>query len=116
MMKLGGYVHCTKVSHEFECQSQSSRSSGTKKNEKVRHFLGAVLGGASTPVGKSEHAVFMSCISYFLIMAALCNRAGHYIFALRFLLSIYLFSSPNLSRLRLDVCHSSTHGVALVRI
>jgi len=26
------------------------------------------------------------------------------------------FSSPNLSRRRLDVCHTSTHGVALVRI
>jgi len=33
-----------------------------------------------------------------------------------FYLSIYLFSSPNLSRRRLDVCHTSTHGVALVRI
>jgi len=27
-----------------------------------------------------------------------------------------LFSSPNLSRCRLDVCHTSTHGVALVQI
>jgi len=55
-----------------------------------------------------------------IIMAALCNRAGHYIFALWFLLlylSIYLsFSSPNLSRCRLDVYHTSTHDVALVRI
>ena len=32
-----------------------------------------------------------------------------------FLLSSF-FSSPNLSRRRLDVCHTSTHGVALVRI
>jgi len=40
----------------------------------------------------------------------------HYIFALWFLLSFYLFSSPNLSCCRLDVCHSCTHGVALVRI
>ena len=30
--------------------------------------------------------------------------------------SFYLFSSPNLSGRRLDVYHSSTHGVALVRI
>jgi len=44
-------------------------------------------------------------------------RAGHYIFALWFLLSsFYLFSSPILSRRRLDVYHTSTHGVALVRI
>jgi len=51
-------------------------------------------------------------------MAALWNRAGHYIFALMWflLLSIFLFSSPNLRRRRLDVCHTSTHGVALVRI
>ena len=51
-------------------------------------------------------------------MTALWNRAGHYIFALWFLLlSIYLlFSSPNLSRRRLDVCHTCTYGVALVRI
>jgi len=35
-----------------------------------------------------------------------------------FLLLLYssLFSSPNLSRRRLDVCHTSTHDVALVRI
>jgi len=48
-----------------------------------------------------------------IIMVALCNRADHYIFILWFLL---IFSSPNLSRRRLDVCHTSTHGVALVRI
>jgi len=28
----------------------------------------------------------------------------------------FLFSSPNLSGRRLDVCHTCTHGVALVRI
>jgi len=28
----------------------------------------------------------------------------------------FFFSSPNLSSRRLDVCHTSTHGVALVRI
>jgi len=39
----------------------------------------------------------------------------------RFLWSPYrlffvFFSSPNLTRRRLDVCHTSTHGVALVQI
>ena len=29
---------------------------------------------------------------------------------------LFFFSSPNFSRRRLDVCHTSTHGVALVRI
>jgi len=54
-----------------------------------------------------------------LFMAALWNRAGHYIFMLWFLsifLSIFFFFSPNLSCRRLDVCHTSTHGVALMRI
>jgi len=33
-----------------------------------------------------------------------------------FFRSFYFFSSPNLSGRRLDVYHTSTHGVALVRI
>jgi len=48
-------------------------------------------------------------------MAALRSRCGHYIFVLFLLLSSF-FSSPNLSRRRLDVYHTSTHGVAFVRI
>jgi len=54
-----------------------------------------------------------------LLMVALWNRADHYIFILWFLLllsSSSSFSSPNLSRHRLHVCHTSTHDVALVRI
>ena len=54
---------------------------------------------------------------HLLIMVALCNRADHYIFALWFLSSFFFFlSSPNLSRRELDVYHTSTHGVVLVRI
>jgi len=45
-----------------------------------------------------------------LFMAALRSRGGHYIFALRFL-SFFL-----LNFCRLDVYHTSTHGVDLVRI
>jgi len=50
-----------------------------------------------------------------LVTVALWNRADHYIFILSFVLYFFflLFSSPNLSRHRLDVCHTSTHGVAL---
>ena len=50
------------------------------------------------------------------VMVALWNRAHHYIFALWLLLSFFFLSSPNLSGRRLDVCHTSTHGVALVQI
>jgi len=70
-------------------------------------------------------------------MVALWNRADHYIFALWFLLSFLwppcvadadimfclvvsifflFFPLPNLSGRRVDVGHTSTHGVALVRI
>jgi len=50
-------------------------------------------------------------------VAALRSICGHYIFVLLFLLlSSIFFSSPNLCRRKLDVCHTSTHGVALVRI
>jgi len=50
-------------------------------------------------------------------MAALHSRWGHYIFVLWFLSFFLLFcSSPNLNGRTLDVYHTSTHGVALVRI
>jgi len=49
-------------------------------------------------------------------MAALWNRAGHYIFILWFLSSMFFFSSPDLSGRTMDVYHTSTNGVALVRI
>jgi len=46
-----------------------------------------------------------------VIMAALCNTAGHYIFILFFLSSLFLFSSRNLSGRRVDVYDTCTHGV-----
>ena len=55
--------------------------------------------------------IIFSCCGYFF-MAALCNRAGHYIFALWFLSSSFvfylLFSSPILSGHRLDVYHKKS--------
>ena len=66
---------------------------------------------------KIKHEVFCDFRFVFdVIMVALCNRADHYIFACSFFPSSSFFSSPNLSGRRLDVCHTSTHGVALVRI
>jgi len=59
---------------------------------------------------------FLPSFFFFLLVVALWNRADHYIFILWFLLSIFFFSSPNLSCRRLDVCHTCTHGVALLRI
>jgi len=53
------------------------------------------------------------------VTVALCNRADHYIFCpvvSFYLLLSFFFSSPNLSDRRLDVYHTLTRGVALVRI
>jgi len=76
--------------------------------------FGPVCNPVHCQSGARQHTLYsvIQCI----FMAALCNRAGHYIFALWFLSSSILFSSPNLSRRRLDVYHTSTHGVALVWI
>jgi len=59
---------------------------------------------------------FIPLLLYLFFIAALRSRCGHYIFALWFLLSSFFLSSPNLSGRRLDVYHTYTHGVALVRI
>jgi len=56
-------------------------------------------------------------VCFILVMVALWKRADHYIFFVWFLSSSSsFFSSPDLSSRTLDVYHTSTHGVALVRI
>jgi len=71
---------------------------------------------------RADHYIFCPVVSIFLLlsffMAALCNMVRTLYFcpliSIFFLLSF--FSSPYLSGRRLDVYHTSTHGVALVRI
>ena len=48
-------------------------------------------------------------------MVALWNKADNF-HAVVCSSLFFFFSSSNLSRRRLDVCHTSTHGVALVQI
>ena len=60
---------------------------------------------------RADHNIFI--LSF--VIVALCNRADHYIFALWFLSFFFFFSSRNLSGRRLDVYHTSTHGVALCK-
>ena len=55
----------------------------------VKYFLWS-------PYGIGQTIIFLPCGFFFLLLS--------------------FFSSPNHSRRRLDVCHTSTHGVALVRI
>jgi len=52
MMKLGGYVHCTKISPGFERQGQRSKVKVTgDKNEKARHFVRESSSGARSSCG-----------------------------------------------------------------
>jgi len=87
-----------------------------------RLYMRSSLRKVSVTVSAYTFRLYGSLINYFTLLllwppcVAVC---GHYIFALWFLLSsssIFSFSSPNLSRRRLDVYHTSTRGVALVRI
>ena len=57
-------------------------------------------------------AIIFFAMWFLSFMAALCNRVGHIYFHPVFF--SFFFSSPNLSGQRLDVYHTSTHGVALV--
>jgi len=63
--------------------------------------------GPAIPCG-DMHQTFTDTLA--TIMVALRSRCGHYILPC----SLFFFSSPNLSRRRLDIYHTSTHGVALV--
>ena len=87
---------------------------------KLTHWLISFLIHCLTLEGSDSTCLFYASFpllnfALFFVMAALCSRWGHYIFALWFLLSSFFFST-NLSCRRLDVYHTSTHGVALVRI
>jgi len=71
MMKLGGYVHSTKISPEFECQGQRQKVKVTgKKNEKfvrespsgaARQFFGSGPRGRS-PVRRWENQRMLSSL------------------------------------------------------
>jgi len=61
-------------------------------------------------VRQRQQFLWPPCVANADIIFLLCG------FFYLLLLSSFLLSSPNLSRRRLDVYHTSTHGVALVRI
>jgi len=92
-------------------QWASAKVSGMVQGMELRNFCrGRHLYSAGWPSHWAS--------AHILVMAALCNR-GPLCFCP--VISIFyrllsFFSSPNLSGRRLDVYHTLTHGVALVRI
>jgi len=108
-----------------EAADSVARSSGRAVRRRVRRAAARRAVARRTPTSQRDgqvrsrgHSLSSSSSLSPVVMVALWNRADHYIFMLWFVLlsSFFFFSSPNLSRRRLDVCHTSTHGVALVRI
>jgi len=65
-----------------------------------------------------QPVTFLQLNSIYFIMAALWNSWGRPLYFHPVVSSFFFFffPSPILSRCRLDVCHTSTRGVALVRI
>ena len=86
--------------------------------ERLQNDLSCVgVGRKTLTQSNSSLQTHYTCSFSFVIMVALCNRADHYILMLWFVLLLLLlsfFSSPNLSSRRLDVYHTSAHGVVLV--
>ena len=80
------------------CQSTAVNSKHrlpSKKNQRLASFfLDAPTDLLWSPYGIGQTIIFSCCSLFFLLF----------------------FSSLNLSHRRLDVCHTSTHGVALVQI
>ena len=61
-----------------------------------------------------KHAMRINSRLTDLFMVALCNRADHiYFHPVVSLFFLLFYSSPNLSRRRLDVCHTSTQWYGL---
>ena len=107
---------------DLYCQLSSSfqRKSVTYSIKKALISTASNISSGKSPCSFYTAETSPRLISLF--MAALCNRGAIIFLPCDFyLLSIFLsifffYSSPNLSGHRLDVYHTSTHGVALVRI
>ena len=110
-------IHVTLMLHLLAAAAPGGGTCSLSQSQQP--FLANWLCGQSVIHVALAACFFSGSHSTALIMVALCNRADHYIFALWFLSSsifYFFYSSPNLSGCRLDVYHTSTHGMALVRI
>jgi len=109
LCEITWFVGYRRVFHIFVCRCRSTRSESMAFVHRHRLLLQFC-----------RHKPRWFVASRVLVMVAVCNRGAIIFLPCGFFLSssIYLsfFSSPNLSGGRLDVYHTLTHGVALVRI
>ena len=96
--------------HQNQRCAQLRRLPARRLCHRRPHGMAPVAGECTERTDRVD--VNMNVIYWFMV--ALCNRADHIYFCP--VVTSFFFSSPNLSHRRLDVCHTSTHGVALVRI
>jgi len=107
--RLGRSLHYVGLGPAFDRPGDAYRS---KAGFISPSFLCPVV--YSSPVWLPVSHAVISC--RLLSPPCVCNRGALYFCPGFYLLSFFFYSSPNLSGHRLDVYHTSTHGVALVRI
>ena len=97
-----GYIHTVTFMRHFARHSSSTSISVFSALEvfTIMRYVNPHFAYLWSPYGIGRPYIFSCCGLFFFLL----------------LLLLSFFSSPNLSRRRLDVCHTSTHGVALVRI
>jgi len=88
------------------------RVSGTPANFRGFRVLATLLHGTLV-VGVSQTLRRWTVVATYIWQ---CDHQVRHWPTFKFCLSFFFFSSPNFSGWRFHVCHTSTHGVALVRI
>jgi len=133
------HVKCNETDHMYSVQTGGGHAVATEQNEAVMSASRSVrqtsehadvwhVERRQQQVASQTHKLGQAYLSNQhthtllhsqpagLVMIALWNRAGHYIFILWFLSMYLFFSLPNLSCRTLDVYHTFTYGAALVRM
>jgi len=103
---------CTRFTENAGCKKSRHKSSSGHHCTTLSGYIFANKAHVDTQkkIVKQQYVLHMSPWSRYGIGQTIIFSCCDLFFLLCF------FSSSNFSRRRLDVCHTSTHGVALVRI
>ena len=121
LFKYSAYCRCDWLNLHWSTwkpQETAVETSGDRKTPPTLTVRGVAVNWSPnffwSPYGIGQTIILLPCDFF---MADLCNRGAIIFLPCSFFpSSFFFFSSPNLSGRRSDVCHTSTHGVALVRI